>query len=74
MVSNHDLGGIMETSINKSPYKCHMHYDSTIQGVWIGFGKDLKPVCGQSEWIGVTDNVEMVECLKCLEKVTKTKP
>jgi hypothetical protein len=50
----------------KPPYRCWMHYDSTVQGVWIGFGVDLHPACGQSEYIGVTGMAEAVDCKKCL--------
>lgn len=48
-----------------NPYKVTLHYDSTRQGVWIGFGRDLNPSCGQSEWIGVTGTADSVDCIKC---------
>ncbi len=49
----------------KPPYKCKMHWDATRQGVWIGFGVDLNPACGQSEYIGVTGIPQAVDCRKC---------
>lgn len=48
-----------------------MHYSTTVSGVWIGFGGDLNPVCGQSEYIGVTSHREIVECRKCLNALSK---
>jgi hypothetical protein len=47
------------------PKQILMHYDPTVSGVWIGFGTELGAVCGQSEFIGVTDNIHGVDCLKC---------
>ena len=49
-----------------APWHCMMHYDSTVQGVWLGFGVDLHPACGQSEHIGVTGHADAVDCKKCL--------
>lgn len=60
------------TEDHKPPYKCLMHYDPTRQGVWIGYGRDLDPICGQPEYIGVTGNSEMVECEKCLSILQQT--
>lgn len=54
------------TEEKRQPYRCTMHYDSFVQGVWIGFGSDLNPACGQQEYIGVTGAASMVECKKCL--------
>ena len=48
----------------KPPYKWKMQWDATRQGVWIGFGVDLNPACGQSEYIGVTGIPQAVDCLK----------
>jgi hypothetical protein len=49
----------------EKPYKCMMHYDSSVSGVWIGFGRDLQPACGQSECIRVTNYSDVVDCMKC---------
>lgn len=56
---------------NETPYKCKMHYDSTVDGVWIGYGVDLHPACGQSEYIVVTSHTEVVDCLKCKATLSK---
>jgi len=55
----------------KQPYACTMHFDSTVKGVWIGFGTDLHPACGQTEYIGVTGLPEAVDCQKCLGIMSK---
>lgn len=55
----------MSDTDRNPPYRCRLHYDAGVQGVWIGHGVDLNPVCGQSEYIGVTGNPDMVECKKC---------
>ena len=50
------------------PYRALLHYDETITegAVWIGYGKDLAPACGQREWIAVTPSADLVECKRCL--------
>ncbi|MET4704500.1 hypothetical protein ABIB54_001986 [Frigoribacterium sp. UYMn621] len=53
------------------PYRSVMHWDPTHHGVWIGWGRKLAPACGQSEWIGVTDHREIVDCLKCIAALEK---
>lgn len=55
------------------PYRALLHYDPTISSgvVWIGFGRDMAPVCGQSEWIAVTPNQTIVECKRCLASLAK---
>jgi hypothetical protein len=49
-----------------------MHFDPERQGVWIGFGIDLNPACGQPEWIGVTGLAEVVDCEKCRRILDRT--
>jgi hypothetical protein len=56
---------------NKKPYQCWMHFDPTVSGVWIGFGRDLQPACGQSEYIGVTNYSDIVDCVKCKKNLAK---
>lgn len=55
----------MKDSARKLPSKRQVHYDPTVKGVWIGFGVDLNPLCGQSEYIVVTSVTEAVDCQKC---------
>lgn len=55
----------MANQTHEPPHQCRMHYDPTVKGVWIGHGVDLHPLCGQSEYIGVTSVTEAVDCMKC---------
>lgn len=59
----------MADQTHEPPYQCRMHYDSSRKGVWIGRGADLKPLYGQSEYIGVTSVIEAVDCMKCRQKM-----
>lgn len=49
-----------------------MHYNSSVEGVWSGSGGDLKPVCGQSEHIMVTNVREAVDCEKCVRSMERS--
>ncbi|BDZ52406.1 hypothetical protein GCM10025867_46470 (plasmid) [Frondihabitans sucicola] len=56
-------------SAHEPPYRSLLHYDPTAtkEGiVWIGMGTDLAPVCGNRDFISVTDRVELTECGNCL--------
>ena len=53
------------------PYRSWMHYDPTVEGVWIGMGREMHPLCGQAEYIGVTGHATIVDCKKCLAAMAK---
>lgn len=54
-----------------APYRSWLHYNPTVEGTWIGAGRLLNAVCGQSEYIGVTSHPEAVDCAKCLASIAK---
>lgn len=62
----------MANQTHEPPHQCRMHYDPTVKGVWIGHGVDLNPLCGQSEYIGVTSVTEAVDCMKCARMMEKS--
>lgn len=49
----------------QKPYRATLHWDPTREGAWTGFGVDLNPACGQSEFITVTSVELAVDCMKC---------
>lgn len=57
--------------VREKPYLVTLHWDSTREGTWTGFGRDMSPACGQSEFITVTDIAEAVGCQKCLSAMDK---
>ena len=58
------------TETREKPYRVTLHWDSTREGAWTGFGRDMDPACGQSEFITVTD-MAAVGCQKCLDAMDK---
>ena len=58
----------------EKPYQVTLHWDPSRQGAWTGFGADLNPACGHSEWITVTGMPEAVDCQKCRSKLEKPTP
>jgi hypothetical protein len=59
------------TEVREKPYRVTLHWDSTREGTWTGFGRDMSPACGQSEFITVTDMAEAVGCRKCRDAMER---
>ncbi len=57
----------------QAPYPALLHFDPMVTGgvVWVGSGRQLSAVCGQSEWIAVTPRADLVECGKCRDSIAK---
>lgn len=53
------------------PYRVTLHWDASREGTWTGYGRDLKPACGQSEFITVTDMADAVGCQKCRDAMER---
>jgi hypothetical protein len=60
----------------KNPYQVWLHFDQELADnapheVWVGPGRKMMPLCGQTELIGVTGNKEIVNCEKCLKALDR---